>query len=71
MSVATTEERAKSRQVRVLGRLFGFLRPYMPRVIGATIALMVAAGSVLVIPQAIRRLVDHGFSSQDPTFLDQ
>lgn len=71
MSITATEERAKSRQVRVLSRLFGFLRPYMLRVVGATIALMVAAGSVLVIPQAIRRLVDHGFSSSDPTFLDQ
>jgi len=66
-----TEERAKSRQVKVLGRLFGFLRPYMSRVAGATVALVFAAGSVLVIPQAIRRLVDHGFTDPSGAFLDQ
>jgi ATP-binding cassette subfamily B protein len=68
---AVTEERAKSRRVAVLGRLFAFMRPYLWRVAGATVALVFAAGSVLVIPQAIRRLVDHGFSGGDPLFLDQ
>ena len=68
---SSVEERPKSRRVAVLGRLFRYLIPYKARVAGATVALIVAAGAVLAIPQAVRRLVDHAFGQRDPVFLDQ
>ena len=45
-----------------LARLLPFLRPYWASAAGALVALVVAAGAVLAIGQAIRRVVDHGFS---------
>ncbi len=64
-------ERQTSRQMgnlRVLGR---FVLPYKKAVLGALIALVVAAGSTLAIGQAVRRMVDHGFSDQAGGIIDQ
>lgn len=47
--------------IRGLRRLTPFLRPYIRQLLGALIALVIAAGSVLAIGQAIRRVVDNGF----------
>ncbi len=58
------------RPVGELRRLLPFVRPYLKVVAGAVASLIVAAGSVLMIGQAIRRVVDHGFSDQ-PDFIDQ
>ena len=44
---AENEQRPGSRDLRVLGQLFGFLRPYAPVVIAAALALLVAAAAVL------------------------
>ncbi|MCC3860043.1 ABC transporter transmembrane domain-containing protein [Pseudemcibacter aquimaris] len=43
--------------------LWVFLSPYKPTIIKALIALVVAAGATLAIPQAIRQIIDQGFSS--------
>ena len=47
------------------------LRPLLPyglayrgRVAGALIALIVASGATLVVPIAVRRMIDFGFSDQ-------
>ncbi len=57
--------------IHCLARLLRFLRPYGRQLIGAIIALTVAAGTVLVLGQGLRRLVDEGFSSGDTVLLDQ
>ena len=54
----------------MLMRLLGFLRPYWRQIIGACIALIVAAGTVLALGQGLRALVDEGFSSEDASMLD-
>ncbi|WP_046023451.1 ABC transporter transmembrane domain-containing protein [Magnetospira sp. QH-2] len=66
-----TSERPKSRNVRILARLFGFLRPYWGRVIGAMIALTVTAGATLGLGQGLKQLIDGGFSAGRPEALDQ
>lgn len=53
-----------------LARLLRFLRPYGVQLAGAVIALTVAAGTVLVLGQGLRQLVDEGFSSGDTALLD-
>jgi len=65
------QDRAVPRQgVGELRRLLPFIAPYRWTVVGAGVALVAAAGSVLVIGQAIRRVVDHGFAG-DSVFVDQ
>jgi ATP-binding cassette subfamily B protein len=63
-------ERPKSREVRHLHMLGRFLRPYRNVIAGALVALIVAAGTVLAVGQAIRRLVDFGFGGDGDAFLD-
>ena len=42
-----TEERPSNRNLRELGQLFSFLRPYYAALVGALVALVIAAGAVL------------------------
>jgi ATP-binding cassette subfamily B protein len=67
----TTEDREKSRDIGKLGGIVRFLMPYKWWVAGAMVALIIAAGSVLAIGQALRRVVDLGFSVENAEFLDQ
>ncbi|HRW29859.1 MAG TPA: ABC transporter transmembrane domain-containing protein, partial [Emcibacteraceae bacterium] len=59
---AKTDE-APKRKVKEINLLWVFLSPYKSTIIKAMIALVVAAGSTLAIPQAIRRIIDMGFTS--------
>ena len=54
-----TEERARSRQVGALGGLVPFLRPYRALVAMAAGALVLTAGVSLILPLAVRRVVDN------------
>ncbi len=63
-------DRAASRNFGVLARLGAFLLPYRLQLVGASIALTLAAGAVLGLGTALRWLVDAGFASGDPTLLD-
>ena len=56
--------------LRELRRLGGFLRPYRLAMVGAGLALTVAAGTVLVIGQGLRRLVDEGFAAGNAGLLN-
>ena len=53
-----------------LRRIFAFVAPYRLMVAGAAVALVVAAGSVLGIGQAIRRVIDVGFGLGNGAYLD-
>ena len=64
------EDRPKGGDIEPLRHVAGFLRPYRSRVISALVCLVAAAGAVLAIGQALRRVVDFGFSA-DSTVLDQ
>ena len=57
--------------MRPLLRLVPFFRRYPGRVSLALGALMVAAGTTLAGPVAVRRLIDHGFSSADSYTVNQ
>ncbi len=53
-----------------LKALWPFIRPYRGRVVLALVSLTVAAGAMLTIGQALRRLIDHGFDGRNPEYLD-
>ncbi len=62
--------RGKSRDLRHLRRLARYLLPYRMRVIGAILALIVAAASVLSLGAGLRYLVDSGFAADNARALD-
>lgn len=58
------DKKEKSKQVVTrLWQLWRFVKPYKLHVFGALIALIVAAGTTLWIGQAIRDLLDKGFTA--------
>ncbi len=56
-------EDAPLRKVSEINLLWTFLSPYKKTIFQALAALIVAAASTLAIPQAIRRIIDMGFTS--------
>ena len=63
-------EREERKSVAGLRRILPYLAPYKWSAVAAGIALIISAGSVLAIGQAIRRVIDHGFG-QDQILIDQ
>jgi len=63
-------ERPPTRDLRQLARVLEFLWPYRARMAVAGVALVVAAGCVLVLGQGLKRVVDAGFSGKDAASLD-
>ncbi|HEY8949154.1 MAG TPA: ABC transporter transmembrane domain-containing protein, partial [Rhizomicrobium sp.] len=55
--------RAKSRSLAPLRTLLPFLRPFRFRIAAAISALIVSSGATLVLPAALRSLIDRGFSA--------
>ncbi|GEN26497.1 ABC transporter ATP-binding protein/permease [Halovibrio variabilis] len=56
---------------RVLLRLLGLLRPYRLRLALAGLALLMASGSVLLLGNGLRLMIDRGFLDADPQALAQ
>ena len=54
----STEQRASSRRVGALAALWPFIRPYRGMVALAGLALILTASVSLVLPLAVRRVVD-------------
>ncbi|WP_417256646.1 ABC transporter transmembrane domain-containing protein [Celeribacter halophilus] len=63
-------ERAKSKRIGALAELWPFLRPYTGLMAAAIIALVITACISLILPLAVRRVVD-GFQSAGVVLLDQ
>ena len=64
-------DRPAGGDLRRIHLLWRFVRPYKPQVAGASIALIVAAGTVLALGFGLRKLVDDGFASGNSALLDQ
>ncbi|WP_075291270.1 ABC transporter transmembrane domain-containing protein [Pararhizobium arenae] len=56
--------------LRPLGQLLPYIRRYRLLVIGALVSLVVAAATTLTLPMAVRRMIDHGFSTSDSGFIN-
>lgn len=63
-------EEAPKRKASEINLLWVFLSPYKSTIVKALIALVVAAASTLAIPQAIRRIIDMGFTSVSIEFIN-
>jgi len=60
----------KSRSLKPLGRLTPYIMRYRGMVAGALVALALAAVTSLALPLAVRRMIDHGFTQPDGTFIN-
>ncbi|MSO71009.1 MAG: ATP-binding cassette domain-containing protein [Alphaproteobacteria bacterium] len=65
------ENRARTRNIGALARLWTFIRPYRARAWGALAALTVSSGLVVGLGEGLRRLVDQGFSERNPMLLNE
>ncbi|MES2145495.1 MAG: ABC transporter transmembrane domain-containing protein, partial [Pseudomonadota bacterium] len=64
------EDRPRSRKVNSLKGLLPFIRPYRGLAFLALMALVLTAAVSLILPIAVRRVVD-GFETDDAALLDQ
>ena len=63
--------RPRGKSLRPLARLAPFLLRYRSRAVIALAALIVAAAATLVVPIAVRRVVDNGFTAANATLVNQ
>lgn len=68
---ADAMRRKKSRNLRPLMRLMPHVMRYKGMIALAALSLMLAAGATLAVPIAVRRMIDHGFSSDNSQFINQ
>ena len=67
---SSEEERAKSRKIGALAGLKPFIGPYRFLAMAAVLALILTATVSLVLPMAVRRVVDN-FGTESDALLDQ
>lgn len=63
---SSTPQRPAGKNARSLSGLLPFLRPYRGRIALALLFLVLAAGTTLLFPVALKQLIDQGLVSQDP-----
>jgi ATP-binding cassette subfamily B protein len=68
---ATSDPAAQRRSIRPLLGLAPFVARYRWRAAAALVALIAAAGATLVVPVAVRRMIDNGFDSGHVGLINQ
>ncbi len=58
-------------KIKILSQLKVFFKPYKLRILLAFVVLLIAAGSALSLPLAIRQIVDQGFFVNQPAKIDR
>jgi ATP-binding cassette, subfamily B, bacterial len=69
--VNETTERPKAKTLRPLVALLPFLAPYRGRMLVAVAALGIAAAAMLALPQALKNVIDKGFSASNAAAIDR
>ncbi|MCO6185098.1 ABC transporter transmembrane domain-containing protein [Rhizobium sp. L1K21] len=62
---------ARRRSIKPLANLLPYLKHYKKMVASALFFLVLAAGTTLVLPLAVRRMIDHGFNADDADFINK
>ena len=65
----STVAETRRRSLRPLARLWPYMSRYKPRVAAALFFLLLAAGTTLTFPVAVRNMIDHGFVGNNPEFI--
>ena len=69
VDMQSPEEREKSKRINALTGLWPFLRPYSGMMLAAFLALLLTAAISLVLPLAVRQIID-GFNATNGAILD-
>ncbi len=67
----TAAVKSRESTLQPLRRIVPFLAPYRGWIIAAVVALLAAASATLVVPLAVRRMIDNGFNHESAQFIDQ
>jgi ATP-binding cassette subfamily B protein len=67
--MAETSADGRRRSLKPLSRLVPYIGRYRGLVVGAGVSLTLAALTTLALPVAVRRMIDHGFSTADSAFI--
>jgi ATP-binding cassette subfamily B protein len=70
MSDPSSADRPKAKSARPLASLLPFLKPYRGVLAWAMVALLLASGSMLALPVALKQLVDRGMSAGNADTID-
>jgi len=65
-----TKNTGKSSSLRPLAKLLPYIAKYRGKVALALFFLLLAAMTTLTLPMAVRRVIDYGFSDQDPVLVN-
>jgi len=65
------KNREDVKSISALKMVFPYIKPYKFQLIGAAIALLFAAATVLAMGAGLRFLIDEGFAEGDPLLLDR
>ena len=68
---AETTERPKGKSLKPLRALLPFLAPYRARMLVALVALGIAAAAMLALPQALKNVIDEGFTASNAAAVDR
>ncbi|WP_293866979.1 ABC transporter transmembrane domain-containing protein [uncultured Alsobacter sp.] len=66
-----SDARADRTSLRSLLPLLPYALRYRGRIVAALIALVMASGATLIIPMAVRRIIDYGFQADQAALIDQ
>ena len=67
---AREDDRGRRAPLGALKPLIPFAAVYRGRILAALVSLIAASGATLVVPVAIRRVIDHGFSPEGHALID-
>ncbi|MEJ0087405.1 MAG: ABC transporter transmembrane domain-containing protein [Pseudomonadota bacterium] len=67
----STSERPKGKSLKPLAALLPFIAPYRARMLVALLALLVAAAAMLALPQALKNVIDEGFTEANAAAVDR
>ena len=70
MAKNSRSDGARAKTLQPLTRLFPYILRYRSLAAGALVALLLAAAATLVLPLAVRRMIDKGFSATDASFIN-
>jgi ATP-binding cassette, subfamily B, bacterial len=69
-SVAADDKNKTDRTIRPLAHLVPYILRYRKMAAGALVFLVLAATTTLILPTAVRRMIDNGFVEADATFIN-
>jgi ATP-binding cassette, subfamily B, bacterial len=67
----TSVDRPRAKSLSPLRALLPFLRPYRGILAAGLCSLVIAAGAMLALPIALRKLIDHGIFGSDPNTINR